>query len=247
MNLLRKLIKIIYPPRCPICQQFLDNGGSTDEDRGISFCPSCSQDFHRITSPLCPVCGTPFASLVQADHLCEDCLRERPCYEAAAAPYLYEGTIMRAIHQFKYRAKTLLAGPLGSILARFAEGWVEESSGLLTMPVPLHPKRLKERGFNQSLLLARHVARRLDTELDFLSLRRLKYTLPQIGLKKGERQKNVKGAFGLEDPETVRGKTVLLVDDVATTGNTLNECARILKRAGPKKVLCLTLARTRSF
>ncbi len=243
MNLLGRLIDIIYPPRCPICQQFLPDRSARGEEGGI-FCRSCFSDFHRITSPLCPVCGTPFAPETQGDHLCENCLRGQPHYDAIRAPYLYEGALMRAIHQFKYGAKTFLADSLGPSLARFAEDWVANSEGLLTMPVPLHPRRLRERGFNQGLLLARHVARHLKTELDFLSLRRVRYTSPQMGLKKEERRKNVRGAFGLERPEVVRNRTVLLVDDVATTGNTLSECGRVLKRAGCKKVLCLVLART---
>jgi ComF family protein len=151
---------------------------------------------------------------------------------------------MEAIHQFKYGAKGFLADSLGPLLARFAEGRVKESYEYLTIPVPLHPRRLRERGFNQSLLLARHVAGKLNTELDFLSLRRVRYTLPQTGLGKEERRKNVRGAFQVRNPEAVKGKTVLLVDDVATTGNTLNECARVLIRSGCKKVFCLVLAKT---
>ena len=112
------------------------------------------------------------------------------------------------------------------------------------MPVPLHPRRLRERGFNQSLLLARHLATRLNLDLDFLSLRRIRYTQPQTGLKKDERRKNVKKAFGLLDPKVVKGRTVVLVDDVTTTGNTLNECARMLKRAGAKEIYGAVLART---
>ena len=112
------------------------------------------------------------------------------------------------------------------------------------MPVPLHPKKLRERGFNQSLLLARHIAAQLDVELDFLSLRRIRYTQPQTGLKRDERRKNVRKAFGLKDPKAVRGRTVLLVDDVTTTGNTLNECARLLKRSGAEDVYSAVLART---
>ena len=238
-SLFLKLINIIYPPRCPICQKFLNNG--------ISFCQDCSSKFQKITSPFCTICGTPFISDVEEDHVCENCLRKRPSYEVARAPYLYEGVLMTAIHKFKYGAKSFLANSLGLLLAEFAESWVKESENLLTIPVPLHPKRLRERGFNQSLLLARHVTIQLDTELDFLSLRRVRYTSPQTGLKKEERLKNVRGAFQLVNPKTVKKKNILLVDDVATTGNTLNECARVLKRSGCKKVLCLVLARTGRF
>lgn len=111
------------------------------------------------------------------------------------------------------------------------------------MPVPLHPKRVRERGFNQSLLLARYVARGLKSDLDFLSLKRVRYTLPQTRLAKKERQRNVRGAFQLKTRDAVKGKTILLVDDVFTTGNTMNECARILKQGGSGKVFCVSLAR----
>lgn len=233
MNFFSKLIDIIYPPRCPICREFFH----------ASFCPACSDDFREITSPLCSICGRPFVSRIEEDHVCEDCLRKRPFYKAAGSPFLYDGALMTAIHQFKYGSKTFLSDSLGRLLAQFAVDWVKESDGLLTVPVPLHPKRLRERGFNQSLLLARPVARQLNSDLDFLSLRRVRYTLSQTGLKKEERRRNVRGAFQMKDPGVVKGKTVLLVDDVATTGNTLNECARVLRRSGCKEVLCLTLAR----
>jgi ComF family protein len=243
MNLFRSLLDLIYPSRCLICQDFLD-GNSLDMDHArVSFCRACFNNFQEVTSPLCPLCGRPFLSGIDVDHLCEDCLRKRPFYEAAAAPYIFEGPVMAAIHQFKYAGKSHMAKSLGPILGEFAAKWLHSREGILTMPIPLHPKRLRERGFNQSLLLARHVGRELYTELDFLSLRRVRYTKPQTGLGKEERRKNVRRAFELRGAQSVKGKTILLVDDVATTGNTLNECAKVLKRAGAEKVLCLVLAR----
>lgn len=247
MNLLGKLVDIIYPPQCPICREFLQENDLNRGDRGISFCRACYGDFRRIASPLCPICGSPFASEVKEDHLCEDCLRKRPPYEIARAPYIYNGAVLTAIHRFKYGSKSLLADPLGLLLTQYAENWVRKQDSVLIMPVPLHPRRLRERGFNQSLLLARPVAKKLHAELDFLSLRRVRYTSPQTGLRKEERRKNVRGAFGVETPEAVEGRTVLLIDDVATTGNTLSECASVLKRSGCDKVICLVLARTGSF
>lgn len=243
MNLSSRLIDIIYPPRCPICQNFTRDDGPSDKNTTPHICQSCFSDLREIHPPLCPVCGRPFVTGIEMDHLCEECLRKRPFFDSAAAPYLFEGTLMTAIHRFKYGSKSLLADCLGPLLARFAESRVDNSGDLLAMPIPLHPKRLRERGFNQSLLLATHVAKQLNTELDFLSLRRVRYTPPQTGLGKEERRKNVKKAFQLKDPKIVKGRTVLLIDDVATTGNTLNECARILKRSGSRKVLCLVLAR----
>ncbi|MGD8228372.1 MAG: ComF family protein [Desulfobacteraceae bacterium] len=160
------------------------------------------------------------------------------------APYLYEEGIMAAIHQFKYARKSHLAESLGYLLTPFAREWLDKTDGLLMMPVPLHPRKLRERNFNQSLLLARYAAPFLGTELDFLSLRRIRYTQPQTGLKSEERRKNVRGAFQVVDREMVKGRSVLLVDDVTTTGSTLNECARTLKRAGAREVFCITVART---
>ena len=151
---------------------------------------------------------------------------------------------MAAIHQFKYAGKSHFANSLGFLLGAFARKWLDKTDRIVMMPVPLHPKKLCERNFNQSLLLARYAAPLLGTELDFLSLRRIKYTQPQTGLKSDERRKNVRGAFEVVDRKVVKGRSVLLVDDVTTTGSTLNECARTLKRAGVRDVFCLTVART---
>jgi ComF family protein len=151
---------------------------------------------------------------------------------------------MMGIHHFKYGGKTHIAGSLGPLMASFAKRWLKKMDSCLMMPVPLHPKRLRERGFNQSLLLARHIASVLGAELDFLTLRRVRDTKPQTGLHRDERRKNVRRAFELTDRNVVKGRSIILVDDVATTGSTLNECARVLKRSGSDKVLCLVLART---
>ena len=243
MKLIRGLADIIYPPRCAICKQFLWKGPLINEDNSLSLCQTCIADFRHISSPLCPICGVPFPSEIKEDHPCEDCLRKRPFYDSAVAPYRYEGPILEAVHRFKYGAKSFLAGSLGPLLSRFTEERIKEPRHLLTMPVPLHPKRVRERGFNQSLLLARHVARGLKSDLDFLSLKRVRYTLPQTKLAKKERQRNVRGAFELNNRDAVKGKTILLVDDVVTTGNTMNECARVLKKGGSGKVFCVSLAR----
>lgn len=244
MSIYRQFIDLIYPPRCSICEKFLWKNRARRDQQELLFCEPCFYGFSEITSPLCPICGRPFVSEVDEDHLCEDCLRKRPYYDAMRAPYLYEGGIMEAIHQFKYARKSHLANSLGLLLTSFARKWLDKTDGTLMMPVPLHPRKLREREFNQSLLLARHAAPLLGTELDFLSLRRIKYTQPQTGLKSDERRKNVRRAFQLVDRKVVKGRSVLLVDDVTTTGSTLNDCARTLKRAGAREVFCLTLART---
>jgi ComF family protein len=150
---------------------------------------------------------------------------------------------MDVIHQFKYQGKAHMAKVLGPLLALFGREWLSGQSELLVIPVPLHPRRLRQRGYNQSLLLARHVSAGMRASLDFMSLRRTRDTKAQTGLKKEERRKNVKSAFKVEDRSAVRGKAILLVDDVATTGSTLNECSKVLRKAGCSKIHCLVLAR----
>jgi ComF family protein len=244
MKLFQPLIDLIYPPRCAICGEFLWKGRAKEDHEELLFGRPCFDGFSQITSPLCTVCGRPFVSRVGEDHACEDCLRKAPSCDMVRAPYLYEGGMMEAIHQFKYSGRSHLAHSLGPLLTSFVKTWLDRTADCVTMPVPLHPKRLRERGFNQSLLLARHVASRLGTGLDFLSLTRIRYTQPQTGLKSEERRRNVRKAFEVKDKEAVKGRSILLVDDVTTTGNTLNECARVLKRAGAEHVFGLVLART---
>lgn len=243
-SILAHLIDLIYPPRCGVCKVFLRENGANHEGEEIGFCRDCCDAFESVTSPLCPVCGRPFSAGGGEDHTCENCLTKRPYYDIARAPYLYQGPLMTAIHDLKYAGKTHLARSLGLLLASYAAQWFGEVNGLVVMPVPLHPARLRERGFNQSLLLARHVASRLEVDLDYLSLRRIRSTRPQTRLTSDERKKNVRRAFGVIEKNALKGRTVLLIDDVATTGSTLSECSRALKKAGVKEVYCLVLART---
>ena len=244
MNVLKTLMDLIYPPRCPLCQAFLQDQPASRGGRELPFCKACFKDFKEIKSPICSLCGRPFSDGIEQDRVCEDCLRKRPSFDMARAPFLYDGALMTAIHELKYAQRSHLADSLGSLLASFAQTWIGEMEGLLVMPVPLHPRRLRARGFNQSLLLARAVASKTRADLDFLSLRRIRFTKPQTELRSEERKRNVRKAFEVVHPQVVKGRTVLLVDDVATTGSTLNECTKALKRSGADSVLCLVLART---
>ena len=159
MKLLKLITDIIYPPRCGVCSDFLWEAPLKGSTSALSICPACLNGFHPLASPLCSLCGAPFSSEVLEDHPCEDCLRHPPTYDAAGAPYLYEGSLLEAIHHLKYHGKTSLVGSLGLLLAGFAKDWLGETlSDFLIIPVPLHPSKLRERGYNQSLLLARRLA-----------------------------------------------------------------------------------------
>ena len=241
MKYLSQLIDIIYPPRCHICNRFL----SLDKKPDPSFhiCNGCLSNLIPITHPMCTVCGLPFPASKGSDHLCENCLRKLPWYDLLRSPYLYSGPLIECIHRFKYNMETHLISSLGHLLSSFAKEWIPDQNDFLIIPVPLHRRRLRERGFNQSLLLARILAEDFGNQFDYISLIRNRYTQTQTGLKKDERRKNVKGAFSVIQPNAIKDKKILLVDDVFTTGYTLNECARTLKKSGATSVICLTMAR----
>jgi len=230
--MLRALLDIIFPPVCLLC-------GESSLKKG--FCEACLMliEKERITTPICSTCGTPFPSPKGVDHECGRCLKERPHFKSARSAFVYDGRLLNAIHRFKYGGDTSLAVPL----ARSVLGALAPSNNCLVVPVPLHPKKLKARGFNQSLLIARELARLTGFPVSYDNLKRARDTGQQVGLKSLERNKNVAGAFILQDPVAFKDKKALLVDDVITTGATINECARLLKNAGAE-VFALTVART---
>lgn len=229
--MLKALLDIVFPPVCLLC---------TGRSLKKGFCEGCGAlvEKERIASPICTVCGIPFLSASGIDHACGRCVDEPPSFISARSAFVYEGRVLDAIHKFKYGGDTSLAGPLASLIrhSHFAQGFS------VVVPVPLHPGRLKQRGFNQSLLIARELSRECRLPLAYNRLRRARDTNQQVGLKAAERKKNVLGAFTLDDAGFFRGKKVLLVDDVITTGATLNECAKVLKRSGAE-VAALTVAR----
>jgi ComF family protein len=151
--------------------------------------------------------------------------------------------LQKAVHLFKYQGKPALGKVLGKWMAAFGAHLLDDCTYDFLMPVPLHPQRLRERGYNQALHLCTWVHSIHEIPIDYLSLRRIRHTIPQVGLDRQARKRNIKGAFALKAPKTVEDLSVLLVDDVYTSGATVNECAKVLTRAGARCVDVLTLAR----
>jgi ComF family protein len=152
----------------------------------------------------------------------------------------YQGVMAEAIQRFKYHGEIQLADSLGWLWKKIS---LEDLSFEVIIPVPLYPSRLRERGFNQSLVLGRILGRFLHKPVVIKGLRRTRNTVPQVELDHAQREKNVRGAFEVGDSQEIKGKSVLLVDDVFTTGATVNECTKVLKKAGAGQVYVLTLAR----
>ncbi|MGH7774426.1 MAG: ComF family protein [Candidatus Binatia bacterium] len=155
-----------------------------------------------------------------------------------------EHPLREVVRRFKYGRKVALGKPLGRLMARDCSDFFQGHPWDAVVPVPLHPRRLRWRGFNQAVILAREVSRLWHLPMDPFILLRSRETLPQTQLPEEERRKNVRRAFSLNPARSVEGKTLLLVDDVYTSGATVNECSRTLMRAGAKEIHVLTLART---
>ena len=195
-----------------------------------------------VVAPYCPTCGQTVPADVNG---CPHCRSRRPAYDRARALGAYEGVLRLAIHQFKYNDRPQLAVPLGLKLALFARASAPDLNGLrfdALLPVPMHSVRRRGRGYNQSERLARVVGAELGLPLLTGALVRTRATRPQVGLSAEARRTNLSGAFAVRRPEAVQGKTLLLIDDVVTTGSSLYECSLALKGWGAKAVYALTLA-----
>jgi len=227
----------LFPPLCLSCTEVLPAG-----ERQV-FCPECLNDVTFIQGVSCPVCGVIFPDSPAGNHLCASCLGKRPWFTSARAAVVYDGVIHDAIHRFKYGRNVTTGAPLARILADF--DFKDADFGIFDaiVPVPLHIRRLRQRGFNQSLILARALAEKHGLNVDFSLLKRRKLTLTQTGLDKKERERNIAGAFIAGSPQKIRDKNLILVDDVYTTGATVNECAKTLVKAGARQVAVITLAR----
>lgn len=238
------LVDWLYPPRCRACRDRIE--GQDAE----TFCSSCWSEIRLVSHPLCSRCGRPFPDASGDDHLCGVCLARPPRFAGARSWACYprdessEHPLRHVVQTFKYGRKVSLGKPLGRLMAKGCQDFVAESHIDLIIPVPLHPKRLRWRGFNQAVLLARQVSRANNIPLDPFVLYRRRETLPQTQLAEDERRTNVRGAFMLHSDPPIHGKSLLLVDDVYTSGATVNECSRMLTKGGAKQVYVLTFART---
>ena len=238
-------LDLLFPPFCPVCAARLGAG------RRDPLCGPCWSALERIASPCCRLCGLPFGVFAGAaaaedeaepGGLCGACRQRRPPWAYARAATRYGDHVRDALHAFKFGGRRALAEPLGALLAELGPALPLDAVDVL-VPVPLHPRRLRERGFNQAWLLARQLAAvwGVTARADVLA-RRLS-TAPQTDLGAEARRLNVRGAFTVRRPELVAGRHVLLVDDILTTGATAAECALALRSGGAATVGIITVAR----
>lgn len=235
----RQLLDSVLPPLCLGCGEIVETAGA--------LCAGCWQGFSFIAAPQCARCGDPFAEDLGEGALCATCLARPPKFRRARAALAYDAHSRRLVLPFKHGDRTDIARACGGWMARAGTNLLAEAD--LIAPVPLHWRRLLARRYNQAQLLACAAVRaaslapegRLAPDL----LRRRRWTGSQAGLRARERRRNVREAFDIHPrwAGEVAGKTVLLVDDVLTTGATAEACARVLQRGGVRHVDVLTLAR----
>jgi ComF family protein len=232
---LRLALDLVLPPLCPSCREPLGDG--------LGLCASCWTKLSFIEPPYCARLGIPFLYDPGPGLLSMEAIADPPAYGRARAAVRYDDVARALVHSFKYGDRLDLAPLMGRWMARAGRELIAETDALI--PVPLHWRRLWARRFNQSASLAMAVAQTAGIPVLHSALKRVRATAQQVGLSKAQRADNVQGAFAVpaEEKNQVAGRRVLLIDDVLTSGATVDTCARALLRAGAAQVDVLTFAR----
>jgi len=227
---------LLFPSSCHICEALLEKPGEK------VVCRDCLNGLNGTHSPFCLCCGR-FFDGAGDPHLCVNCLESRPPFTRHRSGARYDGVVKDLILLYKYRGFEVLSGVLADFLIRSLGREEDLWSGVeAVVPVPLHPDKEKRRGFNQARLLAKRLGRQKNIPLMAGRLVKVRPTAAQTSLEAREREINLKGAFQVQKTAGLKGKVVLLVDDVYTTGSTIRECSRALRKAGIKEVRAVTVA-----
>jgi competence protein ComFC len=231
------LVDIIYPKICLACKSKLREQSCIE----TIVCAECWEKIKKNLPPFCQCCGRHLEKFTSK--ICPTCLRKQQHFDRAFSPCVYEGVIKELVHAFKYRNKDYLGLTLSRLMTEFIKEYnvpVDLLDNII--PIPLHKTRLREREFNQAEVLSNYISKEFRKTVLSNILMRHRYTKTQTGLKDNLRLLNVKGSFSIKQSENIRGKNILLVDDVLTTGSTASEAAYALKNAGANIVFVLTLA-----
>ena len=239
MELVTKLVSVLFPSRCLLCQQAVV---FSENKAAVEICESCYQAL-PVNLNACRRCALPLADEIEGDVLCGRCISKLPEFDYAYSLFRYEENIIKLVQQLKFSEKITCARSIGEMLlaACQSDKILQREKPDCLLPVPLHGSRLKQRGFNQSIEISRPLVKGLSIKLEYDAVVRQRSTVAQTGLSAKQRRKNIKGAFSLI--KTMPYKHVLIIDDVVTTGSTVNELARLLKKKGVARVGVLSIAR----
>jgi len=229
--------RLLYPPRCGCCGTPISAGS-----RG-RICTSCFNQVEFIRSPVCVRCGKGLSpGLGAEDRYCGSCLKNPPVFDSARSFFIYQGPVRTLLHRLKYSSDAGSASTLGSLIGCAGTPAFNRDFEVI-VPVPLFRSRLSKRGLNQALVLANTIFPEQADKIDPTMLIRVKNTIAQTQLSRRERKKNLRDAFAISPASTLSGRKICLVDDIFTTGTTVTECSRILKKNGADSVDILTCAR----
>lgn len=229
--ILRSLIQFLYPAQCRHCEENLDPAD------GHYICKSCWEDVKFIEEPFCQTCGyplNPLTSLPEKVFSCDNCPDDVKFRKARAIAY-YKSAVGTAITLLKDQDKTIMADPLADLMFNSMSGLLDVQDYDYIIPVPIHKKKMRKRGYNQMELIGRRLSTKTGIPLELRCLVKSVNTPPQRGLDAKDRQKNIKDSFEVSDRSKIEGKRILLIDDVMTTGATVSECARVLLKDGKVK------------
>ncbi|KPU44729.1 amidophosphoribosyltransferase [Oxobacter pfennigii] len=231
-NVINGVLDLVYPKKinCLYCGTPLKNFNDHE------LCGYCISLLPVLGEGVCNTCGRPLEREERA--VCEDCKDAQ--FDKCLSVFEFSGIAKDMLHRFKYDGEDYMSHPIGLFMAEKlkSKSWDVD----IIIPVPLHSDKLKERGYNQSYLLAEVVGRECDIDVLNGGLIRNRYTKSQFNLSKTERRNNIKGAFEIGSAKKIKGSNILLIDDIMTTGATLNECSSVLKSFGARKIYCLTAA-----
>ena len=234
-RLLSTLGTLFFPPHCAVCR--------VATEPGVHVCDDCALNIQRIVAPFCGRCSQPFEGAITQQFTCANCAGREVHYQCAVAPYRSFGVVRDFIHAFKYHHQLHLRRPLAAWLAEALEDpRIAARPFDALVPVPLHHVRFREREFNQAAELASILSRQTRVPMRH-ALKRIRYTTTQTKLDRSERMENLRGAFHVRQTAHVKNRHIVLVDDVFTTGSTVEECSRVLIAAGAASVRVITVAR----
>ena len=231
-----KILNLFYPKRCPLCQEIVKGDAE--------ICVPCNQQLKYIEEPKCKKCGKPFENVDERAEIrehCGDCSKFNHVYDMGMAVFQYNEAVRESIYRFKYQNQRTYAGFYGKVMAKEYGMLIRRLGVEVILPVPINEKKKITRGYNQAELVAAVLAQYVKCPLDAELLVRTKNTVPQKELTPQERRNNLKNAFKITN-SIVKYKVVLLVDDIYTTGSTIDACAGVLKAAGVEKVYYISLA-----
>ena len=228
-------LETLFPSYCHLCAR--------SAEESLPLCPECLNQIRPIGPARCEICGKGFEGEV-AERLCGDCIAHRPNFDSARAFAVFDDPLVQVIHRFKYNRGFYYLDWMAEGLAQTYQREFADEKFDLIMPVPLHWLRLLRRGYNQAFILAQPLSKKLKLPLAAGALARTRHTESQVGLSPAKRKDNLKKSFEVTNPKRVEKKSILLVDDVVTTGATVDEAAKTLKKAGADKVCVLAVART---